>query len=207
MNLPGRYVSVYRQRSSGLAFAHDRYRPSVRVVAGSVGGHRLVTPAGADTRPTSDRVREATFNALGSLDAVDGATVLDLFAGSGAMGIEALSRGATHATFVERDAAARHAISQNLDTTGFAPQATIVGTEAVAFVAAAPHERYDLVICDPPYAFNGWDALLRVLPASIAVLESDREVPVAGAWEVVRAKRYGTTVVTIIRRIDRSEPS
>jgi 16S rRNA (guanine966-N2)-methyltransferase len=179
----------------------------MRVVAGTARGRRLVAPPGTDTRPTSDRVREATFNALGSLGAVQDATVLDLFAGSGAMGIEALSRGATHATFVERDAAARQAISQNLETTGFAKNATIVGTEAVAFVAAAPHERFDLVICDPPYAFNGWGALLPVLPASVAVLESDREVPVAGEWEVVRAKRYGTTVVTIIRRIDRSETS
>ena len=178
----------------------------MRVVAGRAGGMRLVAPHGADTRPTSDRVREATFNALGSLGAIDGATVLDLFAGSGAMGIEALSRGAAHATFVERDAAARTAIGQNLHATGFEAEATIVGTEAVAFAVAAD-QRYDLVVCDPPYAFNGWTALIDVLPATIAVLESDREVPVAGAWEVVRTKRYGTTVVTIIRRTDQSETS
>ncbi|MEO7555284.1 MAG: RsmD family RNA methyltransferase, partial [Acidimicrobiales bacterium] len=75
----------------------------MRVVAGELGGRRLVAPTGADTRPTPERVREATFNALESLDAIDGAVVVDLFAGSGAMGIEALSRGAARVTFVERD--------------------------------------------------------------------------------------------------------
>ena len=79
----------------------------MRVVAGTAGGLRLVAPPGRETRPTSDRVREATFNALGSLGAIEEARVLDLFAGSGALGIEALSRGAQHATFVERD---RHAV-------------------------------------------------------------------------------------------------
>jgi 16S rRNA (guanine966-N2)-methyltransferase len=82
----------------------------MRVIAGTARGRRLVAPTGSSTRPTSDRVREATFNALGSLGVVVDATVLDLFAGSGAMGIEALSRGAAHATFVDQDRAARAAI-------------------------------------------------------------------------------------------------
>jgi 16S rRNA (guanine966-N2)-methyltransferase len=177
----------------------------MRVVAGSAGGLRLVTPPGADTRPTSDRVREATFNALGSLDVVEDATVLDLFAGSGAMGIEALSRGARHATFIERGRPALHAIAQNLRTTGFDAQATVVATDALGF-AAAVSDRYDLAICDPPYTYAGWDALVRVLPARVIVLESDRELEPGDAWEVVRQKRYGTTVVTIARRRDDRRP-
>ena len=173
----------------------------MRVVAGRAGGLRLVAPAGSDTRPTSDRVREATFNALGSMGALEGATVLDLFAGSGALGIEALSRGARHATFVERDRAALDAIAHNLQNTGLEGDATVVATEAIGFAAAAP-EPFDLVLCDPPYSFTGWSSLIPVVPGRVAVLESDRDLPVAGPWEVVRAKRYGTTVVTIIMRQD-----
>ena len=173
----------------------------MRVVAGSAGGLRLISPPGTDTRPTSDRVREATFNALASHDALEGATVVDLFAGSGAMGIEALSRGAKHVTFVERDRAALDSIARNLHGTGFDRQATVMATDAVGFAAGAI-EPFDLAICDPPYAFAGWDALLTVLPARMAVLESDRELKPSQDWVVVRAKRYGSTVVTIVRRRD-----
>lgn len=176
----------------------------MRVVSGSAGGLRLVAPEGSGTRPTSDRVREAVFNALESMGAVQDATVVDLFAGSGAMGIEALSRGAAHATFLERDRSALHAISANLRHTGFAVRATVIATDAVGFAVAA-EARYDLAVCDPPYAFAGWAALLDVLPAELAVLESDRRIDVAPRWEVVREKRYGTTVVLIARRRARVE--
>ena len=90
----------------------------MRVVAGLAGGRRLQAPAGRKVRPTSERVREALFNALGSMDAIAGATVLDLFAGTGALGIEALSRGATTATFVDADPRAIAAIKANLQATG-----------------------------------------------------------------------------------------
>ena len=102
----------------------------MRVVAGEARGRRLVAPEGTDTRPTLDRVREAVFNALASQDAIDGARVLDLFAGSGALGIEALSRGAAHATFVDTDRAARRVIDQNLAATGLADRAEVLGTDA-----------------------------------------------------------------------------
>ncbi len=98
----------------------------MRVIAGTRGGRRLVAPDGADTRPTADRVREATFNALASLDALVDAEVVDLFAGSGAMGIEALSRGAAHATFVDDDRRAIEAVEANLAATGLADRATVV---------------------------------------------------------------------------------
>lgn len=170
----------------------------MRVVAGVARGRRLVAPKGAATRPTADRVREATFNALHSLGAVEDAVVLDLFAGSGALGIEALSRGAARATFVDHDAGAVEAVRQNLEATGLADRATVLRTDARRYESDTA---YDLALLDPPYAFadDDWGALLHGLRATIAVLESDREVPVPPPWAVLRARRYGGTVVTIAR--------
>lgn len=168
----------------------------MRVVAGSARGRRLVAPEGRDTRPTGDRVRQAIFNALTSLDAVVGATVVDLYAGSGALGIEALSRGATHATFVERSSVALAAIRANLAATGLAARATVVQADALTWLAtAAP---VDLALADPPYAFADWPTLLARLPAALAVAESDREVEAPRGWLSLRVKRYGTTVVTFL---------
>jgi 16S rRNA (guanine966-N2)-methyltransferase len=163
----------------------------------------LVTPSGRQTRPTSDRVREAIFNALWSRGALDDdTTVLDLFAGSGAMGIEALSRGAAHATFVDDDAAARRAVSQNLATCGLAARATVVANKAERFLASVGGNsgpthltEYDLAFCDPPYAFDGWAQLLGRLPADLVVIEAAAEVAVPTGWEVVRSTTYGGTWV------------
>jgi len=177
-------------------------------VAGEARGRRLVTPTGRDTRPTLDRVREAVFNALGSLDAVDGARVLDLFAGSGALGVEALSRGAAHATFVDSDRAARRAIEENLATTGLADRATVVGADALAHLRHQVQqggERYGLVLLDPPYATveQVWDEALglvaTVAPGAVVVVESDRPPPVPDGWDALREKRYGGTLVTVLR--------
>lgn len=175
----------------------------MRVIAGTARGRRLVAPQGATTRPTPDRVREATFNALGSLDAVVDAAVLDLFAGSGAMGIEALSRGAAGATFVDHDRAAVRAIEANLAASGLAADAEIVPAPVDRFLAGVGERRWDLVLIDPPYAHttDDWLDLLDRLPADLAVMESDRPIEPPFAWEVVRAKRYGTTHVTIARRV------
>src|SRR5689334_4958151 len=137
----------------------------MRVIAGSARGRRLQAPSGDGTRPTSDRVREATFNALGSLDALVGATVLDLFAGSGALGIEALSRGAARATFVERDRTARTVLEANLAACGFADRAEVVASDADRLLATAGERRWDLALLDPPYAYEGWPELLLDLPA------------------------------------------
>lgn len=175
----------------------------MRVVAGTVRGRRLEVPKGNDTRPTSDRVREAMFNALGSLDVVHGATVLDLFAGSGALGIEALSRGAAHATFLEPDRAGRACIEANLAVTGLGAQAMVSSQRAEALLDAQPfagEAAFDLALLDPPYAFDAWHGLLDRLPAAMAVIESNREVVPPAGWEVVRSRRYGTTFVTFARR-------
>ncbi|MEY2423648.1 MAG: rRNA (guanine966-N2)-methyltransferase [Acidimicrobiaceae bacterium] len=160
---------------------------------------RLVAPDGQATRPTSDRAREATFNSLGSLGVIEGATVLDLFAGSGAMGIEALSRDAVHATFVDNDDRARRAIKANLETTKLVDRGSVVAADAFTFLATVDR-RFDVAVLDPPYAFDRWVEVLEVLPAEVAVLESDRPIDPGEAWTVVRVRRYGTTVVTICRR-------
>lgn len=170
----------------------------MRVVAGEAKGRRLVAPPGRATRPTSDRVREAIFSALDSIDAVRGAAVLDLFAGTGAMGIEALSRGASRATFVDSDGDAIGTIRTNLAATGFAERADVVRADVVRWLAGGG--RFDLVLADPPYAFDDWTALLARVDAAIVVAESDRELDVPAGWEVLRQKRYGTTVVTIAAR-------
>jgi 16S rRNA (guanine966-N2)-methyltransferase len=175
----------------------------MRVVAGSARGRRLQAPPGDATRPTLDRVREALFNALVSLDAVDGARVLDLFAGSGALGIEALSRGASHCTFVERARPAHAALEANLVATGLAERAEVLALDAVAWLDRQPGGGFDLVLLDPPYATDDaqWAALLAgvatVAPDGVVVIESGRPVPVPAGWDVRREKRYGDTLLVI----------
>jgi 16S rRNA (guanine966-N2)-methyltransferase len=118
----------------------------VRVIAGSRKGHRIAAPKGEATRPTGDRVREAAFNLIGP---VDDATVLDLYAGSGAMGIEALSRGASSATFVESDCEAARTIKGNLDKLGLTG-ARVLQQDVGRFLREE-RRRYDLILIDPPY--------------------------------------------------------
>jgi 16S rRNA (guanine966-N2)-methyltransferase len=179
----------------------------VRVVAGRFGGRRLRAPRGASrTRPTSDRVREALFSMLGELD---GSVALDLFAGTGALGIEALSRGARRAVFVERDSAAVGALRANLDALGLAaPEAEVRVDDARGALRDAREagETYDLVFVDPPYrqAPRMGVELSALLPALLApgarvVVESDRRAPAELEMEVVKARRYGNTTITIHR--------
>jgi 16S rRNA (guanine966-N2)-methyltransferase len=127
----------------------------VRIIAGSRKGARIFAPRGSSTRPTGDRVREAAFNLIGP---VDGAEVLDLFAGSGAMGLEALSRGASRVVFVESERDARRAIERNLDKLGLTG-AVVLEQDALRGLAAeaAAGRRYDLVLVDPPY--ESWGEL------------------------------------------------
>lgn len=177
-------------------------------MAGTARGRALVAPPGTGTRPTADRVRGAVFNALYSLGGVQGWAVLDAFAGSGALGIEALSRGAERATFVERDRAALDTVQRNLQSLGFADVSRVVTGDAHRLLAAAdPRVRgpWDLVLLDPPYAFDGWAGLLAATAPLIdeeglVVCESARSIVLAPGWRLVRAKAYGGTVVTIARR-------
>jgi len=171
----------------------------MRVVAGELRGRRIIAPPGNDTRPTSDKVRQAVFNALESAGLIDGAVVVDLFAGSGAMGIEALSRGAASCTFVERDRAALAALRTNLEALKVVDRSRVVVGDATA---QASHLRdADLVIADPPYLFDGWEALLGSIDAPDVIAESDREIVPSGGWELVRARHYGRTVITWLQRV------
>jgi 16S rRNA (guanine966-N2)-methyltransferase len=171
----------------------------MRVVAGLAGGRRLQAPAGRQVRPTSERVREALFNALGSMDALAGATVLDLFAGTGALGIEALSRGAMAATFVDADARSIAAIKANLRATGLAEQSRVVQADVFRFLTDTPPAGVDIAFADPPYAFDAWPRLLDLLPAGLVAIEARSHVDLGERWRALRSKRYGDTVVTLAR--------
>ena len=174
----------------------------MRVVAGKHRGRRLTAPPGRSTRPTSDKVREALFSILGPIDEK---SVLDLFAGSGALGIEALSRGAHPVTFVESDRGAAQAIRDNLTALG--EEAEVAVRDALAWLRAAPAgTAYDLVLIDPPYDSAGRLAtpLSESLPAVLAedaliVSESDKRTPLILDLPLADERLYGDTRVAIHR--------
>ena len=173
----------------------------MRVVAGEFRGRRLAAPRGIRTRPTADRVREALFSILGE---VSGARVLDLYAGSGALGIEALSRGAESAVFVERDPRAVAAIERNLESLGL--QQTVLKQDAVRFMARG-EGTFDLVFCDPPYdsASRLAGLLAEHLPEVTSedariVTESDKRNPLELPFPLLTERTYGDTRIAIHAR-------
>ena len=176
----------------------------MRVVGGTVGGRRLAVPSRpmAIVRPTSDLIRGAIFNSLHSLGVVQGARVWDLFAGSGALGIEALSRGAATALFVERDGRAVQTIVANVADLGLGERATVVRAEAMAWlqrqVSSRSDDRADLVLLDPPYAFSAWDQALGTVRAGMVVAESDRALDPPAGWRILKVLRHGGTVVSLL---------
>jgi 16S rRNA (guanine966-N2)-methyltransferase len=173
----------------------------MRIIAGSHKGHTIHAPRGGDTRPTSDRVRENIFNIVGP---VDGAAVLDLYAGSGAMGLEALSRGAARAVFVERDGDAVRTIERNLDKLRLS--GTILRQDAVTALAAeaGSARKYDLVLVDPPYDVYAdiEPKLARYLPSVLAedgvvVVETDVRVEPKLPLAERTSRKYGSARVTV----------
>jgi len=169
----------------------------VRIVAGSRKSHTIQAPKGLATRPTSDRVREAAFNLIGP---VDGASVLDLYAGSGAMGLEALSRGAARAVFVESDRDACRAIERNLEKLRLTGARVVCG-DALAFLASESHA-YDLVLVDPPYELADHERLARYLPRVLAddgllVLETAAKVEPGLPLALRTSRRYGSARLTL----------
>lgn len=177
-----------------------------RIVAGSAGGRRIEVPA-RGTRPTSDRVREALFSALESAVGLDGARVLDLYAGSGALGLESLSRGAEHVTFVEADRRASGVLRRNVSVLGFTAAARLEQATVDAVLHRAPWRAFDLVLADPPYDVepahldhvcslltrHGWTEA-----GSVVVVERSAR-SAEPAWSppltATRSKRYGGTAV------------
>jgi 16S rRNA (guanine966-N2)-methyltransferase len=183
-----------------------------RIVAGVYGGRRLATPAGRDTRPTSDRVREALFSTLETMTGLRGARVADLYAGSGAVGLEAVSRGAAGAVLVESDARAARAVRENIRLLGAGNRVRLVVARVERVVAAPPEAPFDVVFADPPYALpeqelhrvlrglvdNGWLAD----DAVMIVERSARTAPVTWVDGVTGGpgRRYGETVLWYGRR-------
>jgi 16S rRNA (guanine966-N2)-methyltransferase len=174
-----------------------------RIIGGSAGGRRLRTPSGGSTRPTSDRVREAMFSAIdAAVGSISGLRFLDLYAGSGAVGLEALSRGAAHVLLVESSPRAAKVIRANVETLGL-PGAEVVADRVERVLRQAPPEPYDLVFADPPYAVTD-DAVRLVLEALrdngwlapgalVAVERATRGAPVTWppGYTESRARRYG----------------
>lgn len=184
----------------------------LRVIAGSVGGLSLVAPKGGAARPTTDRVKESLFAALGP-DRIVHASVLDLYAGSGALAIEALSRGAGRALLVERDHAAVKAIRRNLTTTRLRSQARVQDSTVATFLGGKPpaERPFDLVFLDPPYTattaelgrvLGGLDRTGWLTEGATVVVErsSADDAPVAGpeSWGTTWERAYGDTLVTVL---------
>jgi 16S rRNA (guanine966-N2)-methyltransferase len=188
-----------------------------RIIAGEHGGRRLTAPPGAQTRPTSDRVREAFFSALDTMTDLEGARFADLFAGSGAVGLEALSRGAAFTLLVESDAKAARTIRENMDVLRVAASARLI-TGKVAQVLAVPPEGgpFDVIFADPPYALpddeiaevqqalvtNGWLAADAVVVLERSTRTAVRGTPMSWVDGITgdRSKRYGETTLWYGRR-------
>ena len=189
----------------------------MRVIAGELKGRRLVVPRGTRTRPTADQVRIALMDTLAPRLA--GARILDLYAGSGAVGLEALSRGAADATFVERDARATGALRQNVEALRVGPRARLVRDDVVRALdrLATGGERFAVVFLDPPYAKGlGPAALARLgqggvtAPGAIVVVQHFTKEPLPdrlGCLAAYRARRFGETTLTFFRHVDAADPS
>jgi 16S rRNA (guanine966-N2)-methyltransferase len=182
----------------------------LRVIAGSARGRRLVVPPGDDVRPTKDRVREAVFSALDARDAIVDASVLDLYAGTGALAIEALSRGASRAVLVEHSRAIAATARLNVETSGFAAVARVETRHVVGFLTAPPREApFDLVLCDPPYDLDGDElggVLARVAardwlaPDAFVVVERAQRanMVVPDGLRMTWERRFGDTLVVFL---------
>lgn len=181
----------------------------MRVITGSARGRRLKTVEGKGVRPTADRVKEALFSILGSRFALQGAKVLDLFAGSGALGIEALSRGAEHVTFVEQSKVAVHVLRENLDTCRFDAQSRVLPMSADRALAQLAREEacFDGVLLDPPYGQGLAANVLRRLGAGrllagngwvLAEHHVDDDIDAEyGVLQLTQSRRYGKTCLAL----------
>ena len=184
----------------------------MRVIAGEAKGRTLVVPRGGDTRSATDRIRETLFAILES--ELEGARVLDLFAGAGTLGIEALSRGAAHATFVERGGEAVKALRRNLATTDFSARADVVTANVIAYLDSGPRGPFEVVFSDPPFAdVASGDATLghdglraAVAPGGLVVARAHgKHLPkVPASAQVVRVKEIGEEKLLFLRYIDQA---
>ena len=177
----------------------------MRVVSGTARGCKLQPVPGMNTRPTTDRVKENVFNLI--QDHVRGAEVLDLFAGTGQLGIEALSRGAQHCDFVEHNKTAFGIVSKNVESARMKDKSALHRTEAADFVSRAGRQKYDLIFLDPPYGGEILENALKLIERfdilsvnGIIICESAVEDRFAHGFEAVRERRYGATLITVLQR-------
>ena len=179
----------------------------MRVISGEMGGRRIKAPKGQRTRPTADRVREAIFSTVAPW--LPGARVLDLYAGSGALGIEALSRGAGSAVFVESDPEAARVIRENLAVLGLTDRARIIRADALRAIErlARAGTRFTVILLDPPYSAPLEPALSRLArgrvlePSGLVIVQhfSKTIVPPQRGWSLWKRRRYGETTLTLFR--------
>jgi 16S rRNA (guanine966-N2)-methyltransferase len=169
----------------------------VRIVAGEFGGRRLLVPRDARVRPTADRVREAWMSILAP--ELTGARVLDLFAGSGALGLEAVSRGATHATFVELAPASLEALRGNIEALGVGGRVTVRRGDALRFAQGLAPAEYDVAFADPPYSADAADRLVALFRATPFARILSVEHPADRRVDGDQTRRYGDTAVTFCR--------
>ncbi len=179
---------------------------NIRVIAGEFGGRKLEAPDGPRTHPMGERIRNALFNKIS--DDIDGADVLDVFAGSGSVGIEALSRGAQSAVFIERDRIAQKAITKNIETLGLEDRAKLIRSSVSSWLETSEPRKYDLIFADPPYhdvQFSTVSQLLGLLkPGALMVLSHPgrSESPTEPGVVVVDNRSYGNATLTFYRRED-----
>ncbi len=170
----------------------------MRVIAGSARGRKLIAPDGQGTRPITDRAKEGIFNMLLPIIELDDCRVLDLFAGSGSFGLESLSRGAGHVTFVERNRGAAAVIQKNVDALGFTDQATVLTANVESVVRTAP--AVELAFCDPPYTDDVWAELLPLVPSEVLVGHASFDIPLTDPWIELKRREYGRSKIVIAER-------
>jgi len=179
---------------------------NIRIISGTYGSRKIEAPDGTRTHPMSERARGALFNSLGDL--VEGVDVLDAFAGTGAIGLEALSRGARHATFVERDRIAQKVLAKNITALGLEDQSTLIRTTVFNWIETSGDQQFDLIFADPPYHDPQLSTVTKLLgllkPNGLMILSHSGkgEVSAKTGVVVVDNRSYGNACLTTFRRID-----
>lgn len=167
----------------------------MRVISGEGKGRKLIKPNSEQIRPTKDRVKEAIFNSLHSYALISNNTFLDLFSGTGSLGIEALSRGAKSVVFVDNHDEAINCISLNIEKFGYTQDSQIHRIDALSYL-----ERkivYDVVLLDPPYDFEAWEQTLKLVQARTIVIESAKAIIPDPKWRTIKTQKYGQTHLLI----------
>lgn len=176
---------------------------NVRIIAGKYGGRSIAAPDGKKTHPMSERVRNALFNIIGA--EIEGANVLDAFAGTGAIGIEAVSRGARHATFIERDRVAQKVLAENIDKLGMEGRSKIIKAPVASWVSTYDGENFDVIFVDPPYHDTQFSTVTKLMgllkPGALMVLSHPGrdECPTRPGVVVVDNRSYGDATLTLFR--------